>query len=151
MKSILTNSTPVVEILLCENNIHGHKTGKCHAIEFYADGESVLHLLHQNWMGAEIEAKEHHIIYYGIAIPHKGFTNWVGNMCWNKYDVPVEYALGFLQQLHKSKDWTVQEGLSAFIDKWNSFSPQFTAADLLIENYECEPAVLDPNQLELEL
>ncbi len=110
--------------MLCQNNDRGIAIPKVSQINFVdpedysfleletVDGEGV-----GCWLYAQADLSRG-IQMYGSRFAYSESRRWVGNILWNSYTMPVEYAIGFMNALARSKDWSPITGHSEIFDKF---------------------------------
>lgn len=111
-----------MNVNICENTKSGEKSGKACAIIFFdAQGDIMIHLESINLEGVPIRTTDspyRHIIYYGCHFKHNGTQELAGNMLWNGYDMPNDHALGLINTLHFSRQWSVSEAWVEIARAW---------------------------------
>lgn len=139
----------IIEVMLCENNRHGNKTGQVGAIEFYFEDESFLSLETNDLAPQPCITNDRIIEMYGVRVKFSHFAEMVGNILWNQYTVPVNYALGFINMLAISGYWNVSEGYTDVYDKFRK-KELITGGDINESLVDNEPVAINTdNQLEL--
>lgn len=139
-----------ITISICENSCHGRRSGKAHhiTVDSYS-GEPCLNLDARDLFGGikcftdSLRVLEIHDNRFKFT----DYTDWVGNMSWNSYYFPPDYALGLINTLLRSKQWDISEGWTDLIEKYER-GELITGLDLeLDEDYQ--PMALNPNQYDI--
>lgn len=139
-----------MNVMICENDNQGRKSGKVYQVGFYApDGEQMLLVEPLNMEGEPINIT----VEWRIKICDRIFKCnptqwWAGNMLWNEYEVPDNYALGLINTLRDSKKWTVNEAWTEIYEAWQK--PNELAGELF-ELTDIRPYWINEQQTELPL
>lgn len=136
---------------ICENNVNGNRSGRCHKISFCFETEEFLCAECRFLEGVPIytfnSQRPGHIQIYDHFVKYESVTNWAGNMMWNQYSVPVPAALGFINLLQRQRDFCVLSAYSDIARSWNC-DQEITAADLGFSP-EITPELINPAQLQI--
>lgn len=133
-----------ISVDVAENDEQGHPCGRATNITFSL-GKELFISLETHLEGESFQANDRIIMIYQNRVKHMGMASWAGNMMWNQYDMPVDYGLGLLMLLQRSKQWQVHDGWTTIYDRWNS-GELVTGADLDLDE-DIQPLVVIPNQL----
>lgn len=136
-------------VSISENNNQGNAQGFASHIDFsLPDGETFLRLECLFWNDPPKCFTNNRIIeMYDVRIKHCGRKEWAGNMLWNAYHVPCNYALGLINLLLRSREWQWSEGWEQLSDRISS-GQMITGRDLDLEE-DIQPTVVNPNQFEI--
>lgn len=136
--------TNTIQINLAENNELGKPRGRVVQIQI-ATGLHDIATLECNdfFNGVPVLTNAlGNISMYGYTVKTGPRHEWVGNIMWNQYDATVDYALGFLNLLLKSGQWSVSEGYTAIDNKWDK-KGIITSKDMCIDGEEIKPLILN--------
>lgn len=143
MKNSLANH---IDIMLCQNDDQGN-TGKVFMIDFQIDMETCLRLETVDLLGRDCFCNDRIIEIYGVRVKHSGCAEWVGNIHWNCYTVPADYAIGFMNLLLRSRDWSANEGWGVLFEKWHK-GEEISGRDLDLTE-DVKGIVVNPEQIPL--
>lgn len=139
-----------ITISICENNNQGRRSGKAHhiSIDSYS-GESCLNLDAKDLFGGVrcFTDSGRIVEIHDNRFKFTHFTDWVGNISWNAYHFPPDYALGLINLLLRSRQWDISEGWAELIQKYER-GELITGLDLELDD-DYQPLTLNPNQFEI--
>lgn len=135
-----------IQVMIAENNEEGTRIGETTNIEFYLFGDLFL-ALEAKFQFEKIMTNDRIIEVHDGVVKHSGMTAWAGNIMWNKYEVPYDYALGLIHILQVSKKWGVAEANTNIFDKWDR-GETITGNDLELD-HDFQPNVVDLAQSEI--
>lgn len=136
-----------IQVHICQNDEMG-RLDKAFMIDFsLPDGETFLRLETNDMQGRECLCNDRIIEMYGVRIKHSGCHEWVGNIHWNLYKVPDYYAIGLINLLMLTREWSWIEGWSDLMTKWDTGEP-IRGKDLELDE-DVEGQVVNPDQLKI--
>jgi hypothetical protein len=136
-----------ISVDIANNDDCGNITNTVYAISFEVLNEVVLRFESSSLEGVEMFINDRIIQYKGCRVKFSHFSMWAGSMAWNRYTMPIDYGLGFLNLVSRTKDFQIFEGWSDIIDKIERLE-LITGKDLDLQE-DFQPIVLNPNQLEI--
>lgn len=137
-----------IQVNICQNDDMG-RLDKAIMMDFsLPDGETFLRIETVDLQPRECLCTDWTIEMYGAIIKHNGSPiEWAGNIYWNLYKVPTYYALGFINVLMRSREWSCIEAWSEVFEKWENGWP-LRGRDLELDE-DIEGIVVNPAQLEI--
>lgn len=137
-----------IDVCICQNDEMG-RLDKAMMMDFSSpvDGETFLRIETVDLQPRECLCNDRIIEMYGVRIKHSGCSEWVGNIHWNLYKVPDYYAIGFINMLMRSRDWSCIEAWTEIFEKWAKHEP-ITGRDLELDE-DVEGIVVNPDQLKI--
>ena len=119
-------------MLACNDHRNGALTGEIDGIEVsLPDGDILLGL---DGHARYTEAAEW-VRIGRCKYPYQRHREWSGNWCWNEIWVTPEIAAKLLNDLRRSGNWSVHEGLNIAWEHWSS-GETFTADHFEPSNYD---------------
>lgn len=91
--------------ICCNNPDNGLFDGKATAIKMGA-----YHFEAKNMNGHKLTDMGDSLRIHGKRYPYKDYREWVGNWCWNSYNIPRADALKLWDVLMNNGFWEVERG-----------------------------------------
>lgn len=136
-----------IQVMLCQNDSTGNLTNEVHMIDILLGGEIVSHFETIDLMPRKCVRLADRILEFDNGVvKFSTVSEMVGNVHWNIYEMPAEYALGLIQLLQLSKQWSCTEAWTPIFGKFKD-GKTITGVDL--ELGDIEPIVIDKLQLPL--
>lgn len=134
-----------IDVNICQNDDMG-RLAKAMMMDFsFPDGETFLRIETVDLQPRECLCNDRIIEMHGVRIKHSGCTEWAGNIYWNLYKVPDYYAIGFINMLMRTREWSWTEGWNEVVKKWDA-GDQIRGRDLELQE-DIEGMVVNPDQL----
>lgn len=100
-----------VMVSLCENDARGDTTFAVRAITVAtAEGRTLLRLQPAESDTEPVWQNDAVIILYGFRVKYLNVLPWSGGVLWNRYEMPLAYALGLILVLAESGRWKAHDG-----------------------------------------
>lgn len=136
-----------IHVNICQNDDMG-RLDKALMMDFsLPNGETFLRIETIDLEPRECLCNDRIIEMYGVRVKHSGCTEWAGNIYWNLYHVPDYYAIGFINMLMRTREWSCIEGWSEIFEKWEKGEP-VSGRDLELDE-DIQGTVVNPDQLEI--
>ncbi len=132
MNRAICNSSDMV-LAVCHNDGQGADAGRVSYINVLHPlfGETCLELEHDSAFaehpGTPFGAGWRLLTLHGYSFRFSHRAEWVGSMLWNEYSMPATYAVGLLNVLQATGEWTPLNGYEELMDAWgktNQFTPR---------------------------
>jgi len=136
-----------IQVSLCQNDSNGDITNEVFMITVEAHGELIATFETIDMMPRKCKTNDRIIEFENGVVKHSGRSMWAGNMHWNQYSLPDYYALGLIQLLQLSKEWSCTEAWETVYDKFH-LGEVITGFDLDLPE-DIQPMVVNKNQTQL--